>query len=227
MAGKVLVVGSECGSHNQARQARPAPSGPGWTAYATLRLPLLAALHFRGSMKFTINLDKEDFRHFNKFAMARIHQAPGMKWKVTLFNVLYWFLLMFFALEMYSVYDKDCCNNYEHLNRALIAFGVWFILVNAWQQIYMRLYVSAATDENGSVLGKWEFEISNSGVTESNSLCSSSFTWQSIQSVEKDQYNLYLFTDRLKALILPLSQINEEIELAVNKNVTSQSTRTQ
>ena len=178
-------------------------------------------------MKFTINLDKTDFRYFNKFAMARIHQASGMKWKVTLFNVLYWFLLVFFALEMYSVYDNDCCNNYEHLNRALIAFGIWFVLVNVWQQIYMRLYVSAATDEKGSVLGVWEFEISDSGVTESNDLCSSYFTWQSIQSVEKDQHNLYLFTDSLKALILPLSQINEEIEFAVNKNVTSQSTRTQ
>lgn len=178
-------------------------------------------------MKFTINLGKEDFRHFNKFAMARVHQASGMKWKVTLFNILYWFFLVFFALEMYSVYDNDCCNNYEHLNRALIAFGIWFILANVWQQIYMRLYISAATDEKGSVLGVWEFEISDSGVTESNELCSSNFTWQSIQSVEKDQHNLYLFTDRLKALILPLSQINEEIESAVNKNVTNQSTRTQ
>lgn len=184
-------------------------------------LPLNTALHFRGSMKFTINLSKEDFRHFNKFAMGRIHQSPGMKWKVTLFNILYWFFLVFFALEMYSVYDDDCCFNYEHLNRALIAFAIWFVLANVWQQLYFRLYVSAATDDKGSVLGKWEFEISDSGVTESNSLCSSTFTWQSIQSIEKDKHNLYLFTDRVKALILPLAQINEQIESAVNKNVTS------
>ncbi|WP_444928617.1 hypothetical protein ACJJIF_12150 [Microbulbifer sp. SSSA002] len=44
MAGKVLVVGPERASHNQASQARPTPSGLGWTAYALLRLPLLAAL---------------------------------------------------------------------------------------------------------------------------------------------------------------------------------------
>lgn len=178
-------------------------------------------------MKFTINLNKNDFRHFNKFAMARIHQASGMKWKVTLFSILYWFFIAFFALEMYSVYDNDCCNNYDHLNRALIALGIWFVLVNVWQQVYMRLYISAAADENGSVLGVWEFEVSDSGIYESNSLCSSNFTWQSIQSVEKDQHNLYLFTDKLKALILPLNQITEEIETEINKNVTSQSTRTQ
>ncbi|WP_444893100.1 YcxB family protein [Microbulbifer sp. TRSA001] len=171
-------------------------------------------------MKFTINLNKDDFRHFNKFAMARIHQASGIKWKVTLFNMLYWFFLAFFALEMYSVYDNNCCNNYDHLNRALIALGIWFVLANVWQQIYMRLYISAAADENGSVLGLWEFEISDSGICESNSLCSSSFTWQSIQSVEKDQHNLYLFTDKLKALILPLNQITEEIESEIHKNVT-------
>jgi hypothetical protein len=174
-------------------------------------------------MKFTIIINKNDFRHFNKYAMSRIHQAPGMKWKVTLFSILYWFLLVLFALGMYSVYDNDCCNNYKHLDRALIAFGIWFVLINVWQQIYMRLYISAATDEKGSVLGQWEFEISDSGITESNSTCSSTFTWQGILSIEKDKHNLYLFTDTLKALILPLSQINEEIELVLNKKVTNGS----
>ncbi|WP_413665571.1 YcxB family protein [Microbulbifer sp. CNSA002] len=170
-------------------------------------------------MKFAITLDKNDFRRFNKFAIAKIHVAPKMKWKLTLFNFLYWFLLVFFGMEIYSVYEHDAWNNYEHLNRALVAFGIWFILVNIWQQIYMYLYISVAIDEKGSVLGEWEFEISDSGITESNSLCSSTFTWQCIQSAEKDKYNLYLFTDRLKALILPLSQINEEIEAEIYKNV--------
>ncbi len=172
-------------------------------------------------MKFTINIDKDDLLRFNKFAMDRIHQAPGMKWKVTMFNILYWFFLMFFALGMYSVYDNNCCNNYVYLNRALTAFGIWFVLGNVWQQIYKRLYISFASDEKGTVLGKWELEISDSGITESNGICSSTFSWSGIQSVEKDKHNLYLFTDRLKALVLPLSQINEEIESAVNKNVTS------
>lgn len=168
-------------------------------------------------MKFTISLSKDDFSHFNKFTMARINQSPGMKWKVTLFSIFYWFLLAFFALEMYSVYGSECCYSYEHLNRALVAFGIWFVLVNCWQQIYMRLYVAAATDEKGSVLGQWELEISDSGITESNHLCTSTYTWQCIQSVEKDKHSLYLFTDKSKALILPLCQINEEIESSINK----------
>lgn len=169
-------------------------------------------------MKFTIVLNKEDLRHFYEFAMAKINQAPEIKWKINLFAFLYWFLLVFFALEIYSVYDENCCNNYEHLNRALIVIGIWFVLVNIWQKIYIRLYMSATLDEKGSVLGKWEFEISNTGITESNGLCSSSFAWESILSVQKDKHNLYLFTDRTKALILPLSQINDDIELAINKN---------
>lgn len=174
-------------------------------------------------MEFTINLTKNDFSRFNKYAMAKINQEPRMKWKVTLFSILYWFFLAFFVLEMYSVYDNDCCYNYKHINRALIAFGIWFVLVNAWQQFYMRLYVSAATDQEGSVLGKWNFEISNSSITESNDTCSSNFKWICIKSVEKDKHNLYLFTDKLKALILPLEQICSEIEDEINKNVTRPS----
>lgn len=169
-------------------------------------------------MKFTTVLNKEDFRHFCEFSVTRIHQAPEIKWKINLFAFMYWFLLIFFALEIYSVYKENCCNNYEHLNRALIVISVWFILINIWQKIYMRLYTSATMDEKGSTLGKWDFEISDSGITESNGLCSSSFAWESILSVEKDKHNLYLFTDKTKALILPLSQINDEIESAINKN---------
>lgn len=47
LAGKVLVVGPERVSHNQARQARPSPSGLGWTSNATRRPPLLATLTVR------------------------------------------------------------------------------------------------------------------------------------------------------------------------------------
>ncbi|WP_444942956.1 hypothetical protein ACJJIK_12745 [Microbulbifer sp. ZKSA006] len=47
MAGKVLVVSPERANYNQDRQARPTPSGLDWTAYALLRLPLLAALHLQ------------------------------------------------------------------------------------------------------------------------------------------------------------------------------------
>lgn len=172
-------------------------------------------------MRFTINVNKDDFRNFYKFALGRINKSPKMKWKITFFGVLYWFFLAFFALEMYSVYDEDCCSNYEHLNRALVAFGIWFVLANVWQQLYSRLYISAATEEKGGVLGEWEIEISGSGISESNGSCFSTYTWQSIQSIEKDKHNLYLFTDRVKALILPLDQINEDIELEVRKNSTS------
>ncbi|WP_413662305.1 hypothetical protein ACG1BZ_13735 [Microbulbifer sp. CNSA002] len=44
LAGREQVGGSVRASHNQASQARPTPLGLGWTAYALLRLPLLAAL---------------------------------------------------------------------------------------------------------------------------------------------------------------------------------------
>ncbi|WP_444944052.1 hypothetical protein ACJJIK_02160 [Microbulbifer sp. ZKSA006] len=58
MAGKVLVVGPERANHNQARQARPTPSGLGWTAYALLRLPLLAALYENLNMDVSKYYDK-------------------------------------------------------------------------------------------------------------------------------------------------------------------------
>ncbi len=42
-----------------------------------------------------------------------------------------------------------------------------------------------------------------------------------VQSVKKDKHNLYLFTDKLKALILLSSQINNEIESLITKNTTA------
>ena len=174
-------------------------------------------------MKFTITLNKEDFCRFQKYATARINQSPGMRWKVTLFGIGYWCFLSVFLLEMYSVYDKDCCYDYKHLNIAMTALGIWFLLTNLWQQLYIRLYVSHAADERGSVLGEWLFELTESGIKESNEMCSSSFSWQSIQSVETDKFNMYLFTDKLKALILPRAQITEEIKSVIEKSVINQS----
>jgi hypothetical protein len=153
--------------------------------------------------------------------MARINKSPGMKWKVTLFGIVYGCFLAVFLLEMYSFYKNDCCYNYEHLNIAMIALGIWFFIATIWQQIYMRLFVSHAADENGSVLGEWEFELTDKGITESNAMCSSTFSWQAIQALESDKYNVYLFTDNYKALILPKSQLSEEIESIIRENVTN------
>lgn len=72
-------------------------------------------------------------------------------------------------------------------------------------------------DEKGTMIGKWHIELSESSITESNDLCSSMFTWQSIQSVEKDECNLYLFTDKTKAIILPLRCLNTDIENEIKK----------
>lgn len=77
--------------------------------------------------------------------------------------------------------------------------------------------------KNGSVLGRWEIEISELGIKESNDLCTSTYNWEIFLAVEKDMYNLYLFIDNYKALILPHSQINAEIESIINRNVISVS----
>lgn len=175
-------------------------------------------------MNFTIELKKEDFAHFNKYATTRINRTPSLKRKLTLFSVVYWLLLIIFLLEIYFFYDKTCCYNYHHLNKAMIAIGIWFALVNVWQLIYLKLFVSAVVDDEGTVLGKWQIHISEEGITEVSDLCSSSYSWKSIQAVEKDKYNLYLFTDKFKALILPLNQITQEIEAVITKKATSAST---
>ena len=85
----------------------------------------------------------------------------------------------------------------------------------------MKLYVNTATTDDDSVLGIWDFVVTEEGIIVSNDKCSSTFKWHCIESIEKDAHNLYLFTDKIKALILPLSQINEKIEFTINKNVIS------
>ncbi len=174
-------------------------------------------------MKFTVDITKEEFKKFNYYVMAKINQSKAIKWKLQAFYLIFGGLLTVFLFEMYLVYKNECCFSYSNLNSAMIALGVWFVILNLWQQIYIRLFISAGVDEQGSVLGLWEIEITEYGISESNSLFSSTFAWEGIKSVEKDKHSLYLFSDAVKAIILPLEQISEEIESEITKNITNRS----
>ncbi len=127
-------------------------------------------------MKFTIDLTKNDIAAFNTFSAARLNNSPGIKWKVTVFTVVYWLLPIFFILEIFSAYHEQNCYLSNHLNRALLAIGIWFFLINIWNKIYTHLLMTHGYIENGTILGRWNVELSDTAITESNQLCSSTFS---------------------------------------------------
>ena len=174
-------------------------------------------------MNFDINLTKDSFVAFQEYTIKRTCNSSSMKWMLSLYSMWYWILLGFFAIQIYFVYKRDICSDYLNLNMGLASLIILFISATIWQRLSQRILIKSAATDDGTVLGQWKVSISESEITESNDKCSASYRWIAIESVEKDGKNLYVFTDKVIALIFPLDQINDDIEAEIRKNVTSAS----
>ena len=157
-------------------------------------------------MNFNINLTKDAFIAFQEYTIKRTCNDSSMKWMISLYSMYYWMLLGFFAIQIFYVYKRDICSNYLNLNLGLAALALLFISATIWQKLSQKLIIRTAATDDGTVLGKWNVSVSEDEITESNDKCSSSYKWIAIESVEKDHINLYVFTDKVKALIFPLDR---------------------
>ncbi len=173
-------------------------------------------------MNFEINLTKNDYLAFQKYSYKCIEDSPAIKWKFMTFSIIYWLLLTMFLLGVFSLYKKNVLLNNNDLTITISAFTIWFVLSFLWQQYSRIFYVSTIRKKDGTIIGNWEIELSEEGIVESNDMSMSNYKWQCIE-VKKDVNHLFLYIDSLKAIILPLNQINSDVESYINKNVTNSS----
>lgn len=163
-------------------------------------------------MKINITLNKQHFYDFQKYTINKINGHDTIKSKAILFNFLYWFLLVFSVIGIINVYYYQECWTYKHFNIAVIGLVIWFVLANVWHYWYMKLFTMAAVDENGYIIGTHEIEFSEEGITTKKEHTQFFMSWKAVQTIEKNQDQLYLYIDNAQALIIPLDQVKEDLE---------------
>ncbi len=170
-------------------------------------------------MKFEVDLTKDDLASFHEFVAKKIDIRKKISGKKMIIPYLIWFFLAVFLLEMYSVYFESGIFDYSHLNKAILAFVMWFALVNIWCRLYVKLSIEDVVSNSDESLGIWEYSIDKDGITTSNGRSSVQVTWGCVKRIEKTNKHLFVFTGYTQAFILPLEQITQDIELGINKNV--------
>jgi len=160
-------------------------------------------------MELEAEVTKQDFKRFNTIALKRITERRKFKVKQTTFNILYWVPLGIAAGALYTFYDHchDC--EFQQLNIAVAFFCIWIVAGIFLQKWYFTAFVDNAVSESGTVLGKIKYLLDENGISEVGKDYESTFAWSSIHTVESDGGCLYLFTDYVKAIILPVSHLTD------------------
>lgn len=87
-----------------------------------------------------------------------------------------------------------------------------FIIVYALNMIKLQNLIHPKKD--GILLGEKTIEISEEGINEKHSLSHSFYSWDCIESILENQGDIYLFLDKMLALIIPATAFSSEAEKA-------------
>lgn len=160
-------------------------------------------------MEFTAKITLDDFISFQRYAVQRINALSAMKMKVAVFSAVYCGLLAVLVVTILYQYYNVNGSERSRLMIAAIIFAAWIAAATIWQRLYFSQFCKEGAYENCTIIGGWRFVANEDGPIEENDFCNSFFHWCCFRSAEEDRHSLYLFTDPLKAVIIPKSQADE------------------
>lgn len=160
-------------------------------------------------MEFEAEVTKADFKRLNTIAWRRVADQQKYKKKLNIVNILYWIPLGISAAALYHFYKNCEACDFGHLNISVVLACIWIIAGILLQKWYAISFVEHAVSDKGTVLGNIKFVLDANGITEIGEGYTSNFAWSSIQTVNKEKDCLFIFTDMIKAIILPTRELSE------------------
>jgi hypothetical protein len=151
-------------------------------------------------MELIVELTRKDFANFNRYWYFKKKLKQRM------------IFIIIFALVI-SVFENgghrfDFFVYLFTVVSILVLFGVSFFAL-MW---LMLTFSGNLPSENGSVLGKKKFILSEDGFVEESENSKSSQKWKSIKAVEENGNAIFVFVDNIAAYIVPKRFFKDEIE---------------
>lgn len=111
-----------------------------------------------------------------------------------------------------------------HWPSAVIGAAPFLLLLCAYLFNVSKFKKLTIPNENGIVLGGKTLEFTPDGIKENSSLGHSFFAWTSVEEITENKGNIYIFIDKLYAVIVPASAFNaveeaEEFKALIEKYV--------
>jgi len=161
-------------------------------------------------MKFEAKITLAAYKSFSLLAQKRIGEQRRFKTKYYMVTIIHWMLLGIAAAAMLNFYESCNSCNLSHLNVSVVFIVAWILAAFILQKWYSSVFIENSANDPGSILGNFTFELYEGGLSEERDGYKSSYTWNTITNIEKENNILFLFIDIAKAIIIPIENITDK-----------------
>jgi len=165
-----------------------------------------------------ITVTKDDYKAYSKFACSKL-TPPREKGLIPFFkNLAVWLVVTVVFFTIFQTTDFSVSK--LHWPTALATSLPFLIFIFVFIGNLKKIERNSTPNENGLMLGKRIIEINDSGITDSNSLGTCTYSWHALQEVVVHEGNVYLFLDTMLAQIIPYSTfVNKDEAEEFAKNI--------
>jgi hypothetical protein len=155
-------------------------------------------------MELNIEITREDYGRFMKFWYVKFRLKKSFIF-ITILSLIFALVLVDFSTITFVDYIIVVL-------MLMMLYGmILFLTMNFSLKRSGKLL-----HENGTVLGIKKIDISEQGIQESSENSTTMFKWNSIKEVTSDDQAIYIFVDKVAAIIIPkrhLMDITQQEEL--------------
>ena len=172
----------------------------------------------------SVTITKQDYLDYSQFAVKRLCKPKNQKSSGFLKNMIIWFVLTVSFMAVFQI--KSVSFSDFHWQSALITAVPFSIFLIAFLYNINKFKKLSIPNENGVMIGDKTIELQSDGINEINHLGSCFYKWEAIEAIEEHKGDLYIFVDKLLALIIPANSFaseaeKDELKAIVQKYVTS------
>lgn len=160
----------------------------------------------------TISVTKQDYLKYTDYAFKRLCEPQQKKGSGFIKNMITWCILTIAFMFIFQINSTSFSG--FHWPSALIVACPFVIFIVAYFINMRKLRQSSVPNENGLMLGVKTIEFGTEGIIEIHPLGNCFYKWESVEAVEENNGDLYIFLDKLFALIIPAASFSSDIEKA-------------
>jgi len=172
----------------------------------------------------SIKITEKNYLDYSDFALKRlfkdkskVKQAGGF-----LKNMIVWFVVTIIFMAIFQIKSINFAS--FHWQSSLITAVPFIIFIFAFLFNIKKCKRLSVPRENGLLIGNRTIELKPEGINEINSFGHSFYKWECVEALEENEGDIYIFVDKLLALIIPSEFFStkaekEELKALVQKYV--------
>ena len=158
----------------------------------------------------SVTITKQNYIDYSQFAVARLCKPKNRKSSGLLKNMILWCVLTLVFLAIFQV--KSISFSDFHWQSGLIAAVPFSIFLLAYLYNINTLKKLSLPNENGVIIGEKKLAFQSDGIYETHHLGTCFYKWTAVEAIEEYHGDLYIFVDKLVALIIPANSFADEQE---------------